>query len=704
MLFFPKLGPTFVSRHLFALCAPLVACGCDPSVEHSGQADAGLDAGDDSTETHEASSSTSGTASTSSSEQRETSQTRIDTEATGASGGDSGEQSDSMSWGNTRDGDAATGAGSVSNRSEGAVDSGLPPEQACVSLSKAPSVAVILSDLFTANDFAFDSNGNHVASTWGNMLMRTSLAGGVKKWGPQLGDVSGIAMLADGSAVVSVASDTSGGQVLKRVYPDGTARVILANLEGPSGVTVGSDGNVYLAETLSGRVLRVNPDTGDFTIAAMGLDTPSRLVFAPGEHVLYVSSFRGSGIYEVTFSEPGALGQVRVFARALGATLEGPTLACPDAVVGAVCSLDTETVGACRDVHGVVDCFSPVVAGPCDDVPLGTECSTEWGAAGNCVDPEGDGTAFCEHREPCTGLSAGDECTTAYEERAGTCTGYEGYLVCEVDPCKGAAVGDDCSYPYFGQSGKCAQSSYGEDLVCRLPQPCDGSGIGDVCESGGLTGICAQLGADDLFCDIPPCSGSAAGDECYTRDSVFGVCESSDGGLECRPGEPKPSQSDAGASTEPTPASACQGKEVGQSCGEGASAGTCHWHAPYGPSYRQLTCFPAACGEVEQGSLCSLESGGLGQCNEGACAALPGAVDALEVDTCGNVYYTDYLQGNLWQVSSGGQSNLVTTFESGWLPAMHWGTGAGGFERDVLYIFDAEQGRLLAVESANGAM
>ncbi|MBL8741641.1 MAG: hypothetical protein JNK04_11125, partial [Myxococcales bacterium] len=45
-----------------------------------------------------------------------------------------------------------------------------------------------------------------------------------------------------------------------------------------------------------------------------------------------------------------------------------------------------------------------------------------------------------------------------------------------------------------------------------------------------------------------------------------------------------------------------------------------------------------------------------------------------------------------------GDVTLIAELPSGWVPNIHWGRGVGGFEKNVMYVADRDQGRLFGVQ------
>ncbi len=64
-----------------------------------------------------------------------------------------------------------------------------------------------------------------------------------------------------------------------------------------------------------------------------------------------------------------------------------------------------------------------------------------------------------------------------------------------------------------------------------------------------------------------------------------------------------------------------------------------------------------------------------------------GGFDGINVDVCGNIYFTEYIAGVVWRITPDGQQiDKVVDLPSSWIPNMRWGHGIGGWERDVMYV------------------
>ena len=78
---------------------------------------------------------------------------------------------------------------------------------------------------------------------------------------------------------------------------------------------------------------------------------------------------------------------------------------------------------------------------------------------------------------------------------------------------------------------------------------------------------------------------------------------------------------------------------------------------------------------------------------------LNGGFDGINVDVCGNVYYTEFIAGNIWRVTPDGQhKDKMVRLPSLWIPNMRWGSGVGGWDPNVLYVADRQGAGLFAMD------
>ena len=86
----------------------------------------------------------------------------------------------------------------------------------------------------------------------------------------------GIGMLANGDLVVT--EDTVQGRLL-RLRKDGSIEVMFSGLNRPEGLTIATDGSIFIAETSTGRVLKFK--NGQLNTVVDDLNEPDQIRFAP---------------------------------------------------------------------------------------------------------------------------------------------------------------------------------------------------------------------------------------------------------------------------------------------------------------------------------------------------------------------------------------------------------------------------------------
>lgn len=62
-------------------------------------------------------------------------------------------------------------------------------------------------------------------------------------------------------------------------------------------------------------------------------------------------------------------------------------------------------------------------------------------------------------------------------------------------------------------------------------------------------------------------------------------------------------------------------------------------------------------------------------------------LDGMTVDACGNLYATE-MAGKVWRITPTGDIDIAIDLPPGFIPALNFGPGEGGFERDHLYVQD----------------
>jgi uncharacterized protein (TIGR03437 family) len=138
----------------------------------------------------------------------------------------------------------------------------------------------------------FDGAGNlYISDSSNNVIRKVTPAGTISTLvTPQLANPAGLAMDAAGNLYIAVqgsrfSASTNNNSILK-VSPGGTVTTVAGNgtggfsgdggpatgaeLDGPSGVAVDAQGNLYIADTLNNRVRKVTPDGTISTVAGNG--------------------------------------------------------------------------------------------------------------------------------------------------------------------------------------------------------------------------------------------------------------------------------------------------------------------------------------------------------------------------------------------------------------------------------------------------
>jgi sugar lactone lactonase YvrE len=608
----------------------------------------------------------------------------------------------------------------------------------CSALPSAPLEFESLEGFTSSEDFVFDADGNYVGVDGNGNLVRISKSGQKQLWAPSIGSTAGMGMLPDGSVVFCEVAQGA----IKRAYPNGSVVVVLGGLLYPNGLDIGPDGFIYVAENSAGRVRRIDPDTGEFSIVALGLQGPNGVAFSNDPGLLYVGSFEGSGVYKIELDAPGQLGHASVFARPGASALLDPVLPCPDQEEGADCESIYYAKGRCQALANVVDCM-PVDAcpdlpdgefcyfpesgscqsgrcvaapDPCDGLSAGDACEDTLSAfTGECQDS--GGVLYCTSPNPCKDKHAGEACEDPYYG-TGQCVRELDYLYCEAhDPCEVLAEGDACEIPYFG-AGTC--QSGGDALYCTPPNVCDGLAPGDACAdpNGGVPEGTCQAYEEYLYCWLPNvCDGLAVGDACEDPASGLsaGTCQDYDGFVYCGPpnvcdglaagdpcedpngGVPEGTcQAYGGETLYCSPPTVCDGLAEGDPCrDEYFGAGTCQ-----SQEGSPLYCAPPnTCEGLAEGDRCVDPYGIPSTCQEGYCASpgSGGGIDGLGVDACGNVYASEYVYGNLWRITPAGEIELAAFLPSSWIPNIKWGRGVGGFSSDIMYVANRDNSGLFAV-------
>jgi sugar lactone lactonase YvrE len=177
-------------------------------------------------------------------------------------------------------GGTATGGTATGGTATGGTATGGRPAVDCAKLVTAPTTFQTLSGFATSEDFVFDPKGNYVGIDENKNLVRITKDGKKQLWAPNVGDAAGMGLLADGSLFCNVDKGS-----LQRVHANGSVSTVLGGLLYPNGLELGPDGFAYVAENAAGRVRRVNVESGEFTVVAMGLQGPNGVAFSANPKV-----------------------------------------------------------------------------------------------------------------------------------------------------------------------------------------------------------------------------------------------------------------------------------------------------------------------------------------------------------------------------------------------------------------------------------
>ncbi len=240
-----------------------------------------------------------------------------------------------------------------------------------------------------------------------------------------------------------------------------------------------------------------------------------------------------------------------------------------------------------------------------------------------------------------------------------------------VDPCVSLSDGTSCFIP-TGGLGLCDAATCEAD---RDRVACEGLTEGDLCQTERLEQPVESLCAVDeegLFCPrlekqrVAVCVGKEQWDSCKVAQS-WGYCVDTWEGIPaCLSDE---EQWDALRSP-------CEDLLVGDYCVSnmptGPYEGECADYSDWG--YGVICEYPFLWGDG-------------------------GGLDGLGVDACDNVYVTEYVFGKVWRFDpDGSNQQLAADTGSFWIPNVHWGSGYGGWRKDVMYVMDRESFGVFALD------
>lgn len=282
-------------------------------------------------------------------------------------------------------------------RDQGTRDAEFPDARpyTCADQAPLPLTATARRLGTSSEDFAFDSAGNVVASDDLGNLVTIDPSGRRRLFVPNAAEfIAGIRYLPSGDLIYL---DAALGDVV-RVSPSGSRRVILSGLLYPNGLEIGLDGQLYLTEQTGGRIRRVDPDSGAFTILASGLRDPNGLSFAPDYRTLYFGTFGTGQILALHLDAEGRTSTITEFARE------------PDVLEPALVPTQAELLAACVAAAEGAPCTVPAA----EQLGLRGSC---YNAAPDSPQPIGYcGLEYPDDLTPCTGEQAGDPCGVTWRD------------------------------------------------------------------------------------------------------------------------------------------------------------------------------------------------------------------------------------------------------------------------------------------------
>jgi len=344
----------------------------------------------------------------------------------------------------------------------------------CENLPPVPPPFELLPGFTGAEDFAFDGEGWVVSVNNQGNLVRHTFDGEMEVIKPNLtSEAAGTEILPGGDFVIC---DVAHGSLV-RVTPEGGTTTLMSGLSYPNGIEVGLDGYVYVSEHNAGRVRRVDPDTGDYTIISEGLTNPNGLAFNPTHDTLYVNSFGGGTVHAIENTGGDAWTTSLYGEMPTGASSDS----CAGLSAGDECFLNWG-IGACADQGGDLVCVEHLDEAACAGLAQGDPCVTS--ALGEAIDgvcATVQGTLFCpkvpgEVVEACFGQASGDSCT-ALGITSDCDPSWEGVMICDItswetvviEACDGLDVGDPCIViEYEGYSAGDCETGQGGALQCDV--------------------------------------------------------------------------------------------------------------------------------------------------------------------------------------------------------------------------------------------
>ena len=168
----------------------------------------------------------------------------------------------------------------------------------CSALPTANQGETSFNDARAYHGLAFDDDGNLIGWDGRNSLVKSAYDGGREVWVPGFRSVEQIDRLPDGDFVLA---DTSGSRIA-RVSADGATETLASDVGYVYGVTVGPDGNIYIAD---GGVHRVDVKTGEETTLLPSVPGSSAhsLAFNLDSTRLYIGTVGSGNLFYVDLDE-----------------------------------------------------------------------------------------------------------------------------------------------------------------------------------------------------------------------------------------------------------------------------------------------------------------------------------------------------------------------------------------------------------------
>jgi sugar lactone lactonase YvrE len=146
----------------------------------------------------------------------------------------------------------------------------------------------------TADDMAFGPGGQVVWTAISDNIVWSRVGDGpITKLDPNLVSVNAITFSRDGKRLF--ASQVFGGDALWELDPKGETprRLIAKDMGGFNSFAHGPDGWLYGPVWFKGQVAKINPDTGEMVVVAEGLNTPASVKFDSRDNLYVIDSATG---------------------------------------------------------------------------------------------------------------------------------------------------------------------------------------------------------------------------------------------------------------------------------------------------------------------------------------------------------------------------------------------------------------------------